>query len=133
VSAPSLLRRLACNVYETLLLLAVLLIATFPVAALTRYLPPDLGTPLLRVWMLGIAGGYLAIFWHKGQTLAMKTWRIRLTAENGGQPSWSQVWLRYALALLNLALLGSGWWAAIFREDRQFLQDRYAGTRLLRE
>lgn len=133
MDTPSLGRRLICNVYESLLLIAVLFVAAFPATALTQNLPPEIGVPLLRVYLVGIAGIYFAVFWRKGQTLAMKTWRIRLVAADGGPPSNAQVWLRYLLACANLALLGIGWWAALLRHDAQFLQDSLSGTRLARE
>lgn len=132
MGAPSLRRRLACNLYEVLLLLAVLFVAAFPIAALTGKLPPEVGIAVLRLYLFLVAGLYFALFWRKGQTLAMKTWRIRLVAATGSVPSRTQVWLRYGLACLNLALLGIGWWAALWRQDRQFLQDGIAGTRLER-
>ncbi len=132
MTAPSLPRRLACNVYESLLLIAVLFVAAFPLAALTLQLPSELRSPLLQIYLLGVAGLYFTLFWRKGQTLAMKTWRIRLEAADGSLPSTRQVWLRFALACLSLALLGVGWWTAWWREDGQFLQDHYAGTRLIR-
>lgn len=132
MTTPTLRRRLACNVYESLLLVAVLFVAAFPLAALAPHLSPDLGIALQRVYLIAVAGIYLTLFWRKGQTLAMKTWGIRLTAANGAAPSPAQVWLRYLLACLNLMLLGMGWWAALLREDRQFLQDRLAGTCLIR-
>jgi uncharacterized RDD family membrane protein YckC len=133
VHAPSLRRRLACNLYESLLLIAVLFVVAFPLAAITQHLPPQIGVILLRVYLLLAAGIYFTLFWRKGQTLAMKTWGIRIVASDGGAPGPVQVWLRYALACLNLALLGVGWWAALLRSDRQFLQDRYAGTRLVQQ
>ncbi len=132
MNTPSLRRRLACNVYESLLLIAVLFVAAFPIAAFVTNLPPDMGVALLRGYLIVVAGIYLTLFWRKGQTLAMKTWDIHLTAANGDAPSRAQVWLRYLLACLNLALLGIGWWSALIRNDRQFLQDRLAGTRLSR-
>jgi len=92
-----------------------------------------MGVTLLRAYLFIVAGFYFTLFWRKGQTLAMKTWGIRLVAENGEPPNHKQVWLRYLLACLNLALLGIGWWAALFRKDHQFLQDRFAGTRLIRQ
>jgi len=132
VETPSLGRRLACNFYESLLLAAVLFVAAFPLAAVAPKLPPHIGITLLRIYLLLVAGIYLTLFWRKGQTLAMKTWGIRLVGKNGAPPSTAQVWLRYLLACLNLALLGIGWWAALLRKDRQFLQDRFAGTHLIR-
>jgi uncharacterized RDD family membrane protein YckC len=80
--------------------------------------------------LFGIAGIYFTLFWRKGQTLAMKTWGIKLVSANGKPPSNRQLWLRYLLACLNLLILG--WWAALLRQDRQFLQDHFAGTRLER-
>lgn len=91
-----------------------------------------MGVALLRGYLIVVAGIYLTLFWRKGQTLAMKTWDIHLTSANGDAPSREQVWLRYLLACLNLTLLGIGWWSALIRNDRQFLQDRLAGTRLSR-
>lgn len=133
MNTPSLRRRLACNVYESLLLIAVLFVATFPLAAMAPHFPPGLGVALLRVYLIAVAGIYFTLFWRKGQTLAMKTWDIRLTAADGAMPSLAKIWLRYLLACLNLVLLGIGWWAALLREDRQFLQDWLAGTRLIRD
>lgn len=132
VNTPSLRRRLACNFYETFLLAALLFVALFPFAALTQTLPTHIGVILQWIYLVFLGGLYCVIFWRKGQTLAMKTWRIRLQAANGGVPSLVQVWLRYFLACLNLLMLGIGWWAALFRTDRQFLQDRFAGTRLVK-
>jgi len=133
VDAPSLPRRLICNLYESLLLIAVLLVAAFPVAALTQFLPAQIGVQVLRIYLIGIAGLYFVLFWRKGQTLAMKTWHIRLVAADGGRVNSGRLWLRFALAGLNLLLLGSGWWAALLRRDRQFLQDHLAGTRLIHD
>jgi uncharacterized RDD family membrane protein YckC len=124
-------RRLLCVLYDGLLLAAVLLVATFPFVALTRNLDPALVRHLLQAYVFLVAGIYFTVFWRKGQTLAMKTWKLRLESEGGSQPGWGRLWLRYGLAWANLALLGLGWWAALFRADRQFLQDRLAGTRLV--
>jgi uncharacterized RDD family membrane protein YckC len=117
--------------YEGLLLGAVLLVATFPFVSLTQKLDPALARHLLQAYLVLMAGIYFTIFWRKGQTLAMKTWKVRLETNAGGPLSWGRAWLRYLLAWANLALLGVGWWAALFRPDRQFLQDYLAGTRLV--
>jgi uncharacterized RDD family membrane protein YckC len=120
-----------CGLYDGLLLLALLLAATFPVVALTQKLDPDWARHLLQAYLFLVSGGYFTLFWRKGQTLAMKTWKLRMETVDGTPPGWGRLWLRYLLAWANLALLGLGWWAAWFRDDRQFLQDRLAGTRLI--
>lgn len=129
---PGLPRRLLSAAYDALLLLAVLLVAGLPAAAVTLALPHELAVALLRIYLVLVGAGYFTLFWRKGQTLAMKTWRIRLQSADGGAPSRGQVWLRFLFACLTLAPLGLGWWAALWRDDRQFLHDHLAGTRLVR-
>ncbi len=131
-AVPGVPRRLASALYDALLLTAVCLLAALPLAALGTALPREAMILPLRVYVFLVAGFYFALFWHKGQTLAMKTWRIRIESASGGPPTWRQAWTRFLFSCLNLLLLGIGWWAAWFTRDRQFLQDRLAGTRLLR-
>ncbi len=131
-SAPHLGKRLACVVYESLLLGAVLLVAAFPFVPLVQALAPAYAREGLQIYVLLIAGGYFTWFWRHGQTLAMKTWRMRIESTGGGLPTRRQAWLRYLLCCLNLVLLGAGWWGALFSPDGQFLQDRLAGTRLVK-
>lgn len=131
-ATPGLGRRLACAFYDGLLLTALILVAAFPFVPLTRALDPAIAKALLQLYVILVAGAYFTLFWRKGQTLAMKTWGIRIESARGGAPSLGQAWLRYLLSCLNLALLGMGWWSALFLQDRQFLQDRLAGTLLLR-
>ena len=129
--SPSLGKRLLCVLYDGLLLGAVLLVATFPFVALTQGLEPVVARHLLQAYLFLVAGFYFTVFWHKGQTLAMKTWKLRMETDFGEPPGWGRAWLRYVLAWANLLLLGVGWWAALFSTDRQFLQDRMSGTRLV--
>lgn len=130
--APSLMRRLACLLYEALLLGAILFVAGFLVVGLMPAEPPPLVHLLFQFYLFLVAGLYFTWVWrHGGQTLAMKTWRIRLERTDGGRLRLGQAWLRYLLAVLGLLGLGLGFlWAAI-DPDRQFLHDRLAGTQLV--
>jgi len=128
---PSLVRRLMCALYDGLLLIAVVMVAAFPFVGLTRALDPDLARRLLQAYVFIVIGLYFTLFWRRGQTLAMKTWKIRMVGPTGEPLSWSRLWLRYFLAWANLAVFGLGWWATFFRQDSQFLQDHLAGTRLV--
>ena len=98
------------------------------VGALTRFLasPGVLWAHLFLVLCV-----YFTWFWtHGGQTLAMKTWRIRLVAADGGAVSPGQAILRFVLCWPSLLLAGVGLLWALVDRDRQFLHDRLAGTRL---
>jgi uncharacterized RDD family membrane protein YckC len=128
VHPPSLLRRLACQVYETLLLLAVLFLASIPFVALVQHLSPTGYRELVWAYWLVAAGIYFSLFWSRGQTLAMKTWHLRLESVAGGLPSPRQALQRYLLACL---LWPISWLWALFAPDHQFLHDRLAGTRLV--
>ena len=105
-----------------------------------------------QAFLFVVIGIYFVWFWAKGQTLAMKTWHIRVTDLAGRPLSQKRAFARYALAwlwflpplavswLLGLdvkqALVLAGGWIAIwailtrFHPDRQFWHDAFAGTRL---
>lgn len=128
---PGLARRLACATYESLILASLLIVATFPYLALAGDSTSGWHRHLLQAYLVFVAGVYLAGFWSRGgQTLAMKTWHIRLVTVDGGPVSPARAAIRYLLALAGGALLGLGFlWALVDREG-QYLHDRLAGTRL---
>jgi uncharacterized RDD family membrane protein YckC len=131
-SAP-VLARIAAMIYESLLVTAVVFVASL-VSVLNVV---DLHVPwqmfLFRLYLLGVLFAYFSAFWlRSGQTLAMKTWRIRLVNQNGSPLTLKQAALRFILAFLGLLLGGLGFWWALFDRDRQFLHDRIVGTRLIR-
>jgi uncharacterized RDD family membrane protein YckC len=45
-----------------------------------------------------VFGVYFVWCWHKGQTLAMKTWRLQLVNKNGNRLSLGQAIVRYLLS-----------------------------------
>ena len=154
LAAPSLKVRLACMVYEAMLLFGVLFVATwiFSTTLDQRHALSLRGA--LQDWLFAVLGLYFGWFWtHGGQTLAMKTWRIRLVDRHGAPVGWGRALLRYLLSWLWLlpglgiayAVGARGWtmvwipalnmllwalasWAS---RERQFLHDRLAGTRLV--
>ena len=107
----------------------------------------------LQAFVFLVFGVYFVWFWAKGQTLAMKTWNIRIVDMHGAAITQQRALLRYALSwlwflpplsvswLLDLsgregAVLTFGWvaiWAILarFHPQRQFWHDAWAGTRLI--
>jgi len=130
--APALGRRLASGVYELLILAALAMVATFPFLAVFGDSTQGWRRHVLQAWVLVVAGAYFAWFWTRGgQTLPMKTWRIRLVrADGAGVGLWRAIH-RYVIAALGLFALGLGFWWALVDRDRQFLHDRLAGTALV--
>jgi uncharacterized RDD family membrane protein YckC len=129
--SPGLARRLACAVYELLILAALVLIACFPFLAFTGDATSGWRRHLMQAYVLAVVGAYFVWFWsHGGQTLAMKTWRIRLESAEGGEVTRALAIRRYLFAIAGTALLGIGFLWAFLDRDRQFLHDRLARTRL---
>lgn len=153
LSAPSLLRRMACWLYEGMLLFAVVFVAGWLFSTLSQSrhaLDNRLG---LQVFLFVVLGIYFTWFWAKGQTLAMKTWHISLVSKTG-QPisQWralrryalSWIWFVPSLAVISMfklspaesVLMVMGWctvWALLsrFQREKQFWHDVWAGTRLV--
>ncbi|MEK0433453.1 MAG: hypothetical protein RL700_1660 [Pseudomonadota bacterium] len=153
ILAPSLLRRMSCWIYEGMLLFAVVFMASYLFSSLTQTrhgLQNRLGQQIFIFLVLGI---YFSWFWHKGQTLAMKTWHIRALDIHGQPLSKRRAWARYVLSWIWFVpplvltqwlglpltvglLLCPIWimlWACLtyFRADRQFVHDHWAGTRMV--
>lgn len=130
----SLRRRLLALVYELLLLGAILLAgAAIAVPALSP-LDPILQRPLLQLILAGAAAVYFICQWSRGgQTLAMKTWHLRIVTRDGRPLTLARAAARCAGALAGFALLGAGFLWALADRDRQFLHDRLAGTQIVYE
>jgi uncharacterized RDD family membrane protein YckC len=125
--------RLAAMIYELLLVTAVLFLAAFVFIPLAGDMGAAWKRHAFQIYLLAVLFAYFSIFWMRsGQTLAMKTWRIRLVDRDGKLIGLKQALLRFVLAFLGLGLFGLSIVWAGFDRDRQFLHDRLAGTRLVR-
>jgi uncharacterized RDD family membrane protein YckC len=152
---PSLRRRLACFIYEGVLLFAVVTISGYVYGTLTQQRNALSGRHGLQAVVFLALAIYFVWFWsHGGQTLAMKTWHIRLVRADGGAVSQARALARYCLswlwflpALLALWLSGQHSLGAIFgsmaigvvayallaflHPQRQYWHDAVCGTRLV--
>jgi uncharacterized RDD family membrane protein YckC len=130
--APALARRLASALYDLLLVVALVFVATFPFLAFFGDSTQGWRRHVLQVWVVFVIGAYFVWFWTRGgQTLPMKTWRIKVVRWDGRPVGAARAVHRYVIALLGTAALGLGFVWAIFDRDRQFLHDRLAGTALI--
>ncbi len=127
------LRRLASMFYESLLVTAVLIFGwIFPHILLAAFAQAKAPAWLIQAHLFLLLLLYFAWFWlHGGQTLAMKTWKIRVANADGGPVRPAQAVLRYMAAWFSLGIAGVGILWALVDRDGQFLHDRIAGTRLV--
>ncbi len=141
--APSLLRRFAAMVYDSLLLMAVSIlygaIATGINIAIKgvpatgeRVTWGAFGVIVFIGWILTL-GFFFCYFWkNSGQTLGMKTWRMKMyDASNLQLPSYSQCVIRCCCAPFSMLLFGLGYWLMYLNTDRQTVHDKLSKTRIL--
>ncbi len=154
-NSAGLTRRLAALVYEALLLFGVLMPAAWLYASVTQQRHALQGRAGLQAFLFLVLGAYFIWFWtHGGQTLALKTWRLKIVARNGQCMTPSRALARYLLCWLwflpslltiHLAgLSGAGPITALVlagmfvyasctyvTPQRQFLHDTLCGTRIV--
>lgn len=134
ISVASLRRRLISLIYEALILAAVLMAGTLPVVMLTHQWSHTAARVTLQITLLLLCGGFYIWQWTRtGQTLPMKTWRLKLVTVNGEPIDVRRACVRYFAALFSIALAGLGFLWALIDRDQQFLHDRIAGTRIIQE
>lgn len=150
---PSLARRMACWLYEGLLMFGVVFISGYLFGTLSQTRHALDNRHALQIFLFVIFGIYFVWFWAKGQTLAMKTWDIRVVDCHNQAVSQKRALARYCLSWIwflpplltvspfqlsggEVTVLVIGWvaiWALLsrFQPDRQFWHDAWAGTRLV--
>ncbi|HYW93370.1 MAG TPA: RDD family protein [Gammaproteobacteria bacterium] len=131
IQRPGLLRRLAAIFYDSLILLALLILATFPLMLFTHGRPIPAGTRAYTFYLLVVAWLFFAGFWtHGGQTVGMRSWRLRLATVDGEPVGWMRATLRFAAAILSWAAFGLGFLWQWLDPDGLCWHDRLSGTTL---
>ena len=130
---PGFLRRLGAMFYDSLLLLALLMMLSYPYVWLTGGDKPDLIVrTLYQLYLLVICFFYYAGFWVRGgQTLGLRTWRMKLVSNDGGPITWAMALKRFVYALLALICLGMGFLWVLHDRENLTWHDRWSGTRLV--
>jgi uncharacterized RDD family membrane protein YckC len=143
---------MACWLYEGMLMFGVVFIAGYLFGTLSQTRNAMDNRHALQAFLFIVFGIYFAWFWAKGQTLAQKTWHIRVVDAQGLPVSQARALWRYVLSwvwflpplaayslgvpAIEVLVLTAGWvalWAVLsrFHRHRQFWHDAWAGTRLV--
>jgi uncharacterized RDD family membrane protein YckC len=100
------LRRLGAIVYDTLICVAVLMLATIPFVPFLHGKvidPSEVGALayVYRAWELVVLAAFFVFFWsHRGQTVGMQAWRLRVEDELGNLLDWRTALIRFAYGAL---------------------------------
>ena len=125
--------RFGAAVYDGVLLFGIVFIAGWCYRVVAGDASGGLARHVFQVYLLSVVGVYFVYCWRKsGQTLAMKTWGLRLARRDGRPLSLGTAVLRYVLAVLGLLAGLAGFLWAFVDRDRQFLHDRLLGTWIVR-
>ncbi len=141
--------------YESLIVAAILLVASFAFLGATTSRLEGLARHLFQGYLFLVLGLYFVWCWRRGgQTLPMKAWKLRVVRRNGAPLDTPRALLRYVLAALALGASAVAA-AVLWREpatwlawlalapgvhtvlwsrvdaERQFLHDRLAGTKIV--
>lgn len=149
--------RVAAMIYDGILLFGVVsFVSVSMLAALRWSYPLEAGQrAVLQAALFVAIGAYFVSCWSRsGQTLALKTWKLRLVDENGRPPGPLRATARYLTAwhlwlpglavaaflerslALQFAALLAGFGALLIPawidNERRLLHDRWSGTRIVR-
>ena len=99
-TTPSLPRRMACWFYEGMLLFGVIFLAGYLFGTLSQTKHALDNRHGLQAFLFLVFAIYFTWLWSKGQTLAMKTWHIKVLDASGKPLTQSRALLRYLLSWL---------------------------------
>ena len=126
---PSLMRRFAAILYDSLLLLSVLFVAT------ALILPFNAGQDFRNhqifysFYLLTISFIFYGWFWtHGGQTLGLRAWKLRVLTLDRQPITWLQAFERFSIAIVSWAVFGLGFLWSIMNEKKYCWHDMLSKT-----
>jgi len=132
LSAPGFFRRLAAQIYDLFLLVALLFIAT------ALLLPFTAGeaisaqqTLIYRIYLAVISFFFYGWFWtHGGQTLGMRAWKIKVLTLDQKNINWKQALLRFLTAMASWGFFALGFLWIFIDNNRRSWHDHLSKTAL---
>lgn len=133
---PGLVRRLMAVVYDSILVIAILFLATITAIIINGGEAIDSSHPYYGVFVLylfAISFFYYCWFWtQSGQTLGMKTWKIGIRdSRNQQRPSWRQASIRALTGLIAYGIFGLGLVWSLLDKDKRAWHDMASHTELI--
>ena len=127
----TLLRRLGAILYDTLLVIALLMFVStiFLINRGGEAVEPS--TLPHQITLLVVIYVFFAGFWSRtGSTLGMLAWGLRVETLDGKAPSLSVASIRFIAAIASWIPLGLGFLWQLWDKDQLTWHDRLSGTRL---
>ena len=125
-------RRSASILYDSLLVLAVLIVMSLPFFSFN--LEENLSLKIIvQIYYYLITQYFFVWFWVNNEgTLGMKTWKIKIVSEDGNKISYIEAIIRFNTAILSFLLFGLGFLMCFLRKDKKCLRDFISKTVLIK-
>ena len=141
IKTPLLPRRLASMLYDTLLVLPIIMASVALSMGARAFLLKDTGSDIshaalhpqiVQLIAFSTVIVFFSWFWlRSGQTLGMQAWRIQLVSIDGTAVKLRQAIVRCVGALLSALCLGVGYWWCLFDSEGRYWHDYLSGTKLV--
>ena len=128
-----LLRRFGAMLYDALLVVALLILASIPFIAVRggQIVEPD-DNLFYQLCMLLVIYLFFVGFWtRKGRTLGMQSWGMQLETDGGQKVNMTTASLRFVAAIVSWLPLGLGFAWQLWDRDGLSWHDRLSRTRLI--
>lgn len=128
-----LLRRVAAMLYDSLLVTALLFLATIPFVAVRGGEAVEPGSsPAYTLGLVIVVYLFFVGFWtSRGRTLGMQSWGLQLEDTEGRVPGPLKASIRFVAAIVSAVPFGLGFLWQLVDRDKLTWHDRLSGTRLV--
>lgn len=132
--SPGLFRHLAIIIYDSLLLLALLFLATALILPFNKGEAYASNQYFFPLFLLTVSFIFYGWFWtHGGQTLGMRAWKIKILTFDKQPITWKHAFKRFIMALFSWLFFGVGFLWQLIDKQRYTWHDRFSKTGLFLE
>ena len=131
MSNVNLKRRFMSIIYDSLLILSIMVIGTLPFIAIRYGEAVESNTNYYQFTLFIIIYFFLVGFWSiSGRTLGMQSWGLRLETLDGYRPNIIQCSIRFFAAIVSWLPFGLGFWWQLFDKQNLTWHDRISKTKI---
>ena len=131
MSNVNLKRRFMSIIYDSLLILSIMVIGTLPFIAIAYGEAVESNSNYYQFTLFMIIYFFLVGFWSiSGRTLGMQSWGLRLETLDGHRPNIIQCSIRFFAAIVSWLPFGLGFWWQLFDKQNLTWHDRISKTKI---
>lgn len=126
-------RRLAIILYDSVVVLALLMLAALLAVLAGIENQTAFKDPGYTFFLAAVLSLYFCWCWTKGgMTVGMRAWKVRIEDNTGNRPGWGRSLIRLLTAVLSAAFAGFGFLWSLADGRKRTWHDIVSGTRLVR-